>query len=246
VCPFCESAAIVTSSSGELIEPTAVLPFQINRQEAEARIRTWLTHQRFRPGDLEVRAQISAPRGIFLPFWTFDLGGTMSWRAQVEERNGRTARWVPREGLHLVYHDDVLVPASRSVPEALCRQLFDYDTKPLLPYSPGLLTDHATEIYQVPLDSASVVARKHALDAGRAYEERNSLSGERVRNFVMNSAGLIVESYKLALLPLWMGGYRYKAETFQVAVNGQTGTIAGRVPRGRLQRALAGLFGDCW
>ena len=78
MCPFCESAAVVTSSGRELIEPTAVLPFQISRQEAEAQIRTWITRRRFRPGDLEARAEISAPRGVFLPFWTFDLGGTMS------------------------------------------------------------------------------------------------------------------------------------------------------------------------
>jgi hypothetical protein len=59
----------------------------------------------------------------------------------------------------------------------------------------------------------------------------------------MNSLGLTVESFKLVLLPLWIGAYTYEGGSFPVIVNGQTATVAGRVPRNRLQKACAGLFG---
>jgi hypothetical protein len=58
----------------------------------------------------------------------------------------------------------------------------------------------------------------------------------------MNSGGMIVESYKLVLLPLRLADYRYRAQNFPVVVNGQTGTVAGRIPRNALQRVLAVLF----
>jgi hypothetical protein len=54
---------------------------------------------------------------------------------------------------------------------------------------------------------------------------------------------LIIESYRLVLLPVWITSYRYKKESFPVAVNGQTGKVAGHVPRSGWQKALAGFFG---
>jgi DNA-directed RNA polymerase subunit RPC12/RpoP len=243
-CPFCGSAHVITAKTAELIEPEGILPFQFDVDEAIKRIRLWLDNLKFRPGDLDDRTAISKPRKVFLPFWTFDLGGTMNWRAQVEEGYDRNKTWVPRNGIYLVYHDDLLVPATRAIPKDMLDDLVAYDPQALVPYSAELLSDAAAEIYQVPLADASLVARQQALRTGRAYVESNDLAGETYRDFFMNSGGLIIESYKLALLPMWITHYRYTKELFLVAVNGQSGKAAGHVPRSGLQKALAGLFGQ--
>lgn len=243
-CPFCGSAHVLTASTGELIEPEGILPFQIDVDEAIKRIRLWLDNLKFRPGDLDERAAIAKPRKVFLPFWTFDLGGTMNWRAQVEEGYGENKTWTPRNGIYLVYHDDLLVPATRAIPKDMLDDLGDYDTKALVSFSAELLSDTIAEIYQVPLVDASLVARQQALRIGQAYIQSNDLAGETYQDFFMNSGGLIIESYKLTLLPMWITQYRYKKELFLVAVNGQSGKVAGHVPRSGLQKALAGLFGQ--
>jgi hypothetical protein len=243
-CPFCRSAQIDTAQTGEVVQPTAVLPFQIAAEEAFRCAHAWIVRQRFRPGDLEKRADIARPRGVYLPFWTFDLGGTMTWRALVARRRGRWTEWVPQDGVYLVYHDDLLVPASRSLPVDLSGEVTDFNTEALIPYSLDLLADYAAEIYQVPLDEASLVARQRALQAGRSYEQKNSLAGERYRDFTMNTLGMTVDSFKLVLLPLWIGSYNYGSDTYPLMVNGQTGTAAGRVPRNALQKALVSLFGE--
>ncbi len=243
-CPFCGSAHVITASSGELIEPEGILPFQFDAGEAGKRIRLWLDHLKFRPGDLDDRAAISPPRKALLPFWTFDLGGTLSWNAQVEEGYGRNKAWVPRNGIYLVYHDDLLVPATRALPKDVLDDLAEYDTRALVPYSAELLSEAAAEIYQVPLADASLVARQQAVRLGQAYVQSNDLAGETYRDFFTSSGGLIVESYRLVLLPMWITDYHYKHESFLAAVNGQTGKAAGRVPRSGLQKALAGLLGQ--
>jgi DNA-directed RNA polymerase subunit RPC12/RpoP len=243
-CPFCGSAHVVTANTGELIEPEAILPFQFDADDAGKRIRHWLDSLKFRPGDLDERAAIAQPRNVFLPFWTFDLGGTLNWNAQVEEGYGKSKVWVPRSGLYLVYHNDLLVPATRAIPKDVLDDVVDYDLTALVPYAAELLSDAAAEIYQVPLVDASLVARQRALHAGRAHVESNDLAGATYRDFSMNSGGLIIESYKLILLPMWITDYRYKHESFQVAVNGQSGKVSGRAPRSGLQNALAGLFGQ--
>jgi DNA-directed RNA polymerase subunit RPC12/RpoP len=244
-CPFCGSAHVITASTGELIEPEAILPFQIDADAASKNIRQWLDTLKFRPGDLDERAAIARPRNVFLPFWTFDLGGTLNWNAQVEEGYGKYKTWVPRDGIYLVYHDDLLVPATRAIPKDVLDDLVDdYDSMALLPFSAELLSDTAAEIYQVPVADASLVARQLALRVGQANVQSNDLAGETYRDFFMNSGGLIIESYKLVLLPAWITHYRYKKESFFVAANGQTGKVSGRVPRSGLQKALAGFFGQ--
>ncbi len=243
-CPFCGSAHVIMASIGELIEPEGILPFQFDADDAGKRIRCWLDDLKFRPGDLDDRAAISQPRKTLLPFWTFDLGGTMSWNAQVEEGYGKDKVWVPRNGIYLVYHDDLLVPATRALPKDVLDDLTEYDTQALVAYSAELLSDAPAEIYQIPLADASLVARQQAFHVGLSYVQSNDLAGETYRDFFMNSGGMIVESYKLVLLPMWITAYRYKDESFMVAVNGQSGKVSGRVPRSGLQKALAGLFGQ--
>ncbi len=243
-CPFCGSAHVITATTGELIEPEGIAPFQFDADDAGKRIRHWLDSVKFRPGDLDDRAAVLQPRKVFLPFWTFDLGGTMNWNAQVEEGYGNNKTWVPRSGVYLVYHDDLLIPATRAIPKDILDDLVEYDTQALVAFSAELLSDAAAEIYQIPLVDASLVARQQALHVGRAYIQSNDLAGETYRDFFMNSGGMIIESYKLTLLPMWLTSYRYKNESFLVAVNGQNGKVAGRVPRRGLQKALASLFGQ--
>ena len=204
----------------------------------------WIDDLKFRPGDLDERAAVSLPHGVYLPCWTFDLGGQLKWHALIGEQHGQQTVWVPRDDLYLVYHDDLIVPASHTVSKDLLDDVLAFDTKALRPYSIDLLADQAVEIYQVSLADASLVVRQRALNLARDYVLRNSLVGEQVKDFRMNSLGLIIESYKLVLLPLWLTTYRYKNERYAVAVNGQTGHVAGEAPRSGLQKALAGIFGD--
>jgi DNA-directed RNA polymerase subunit RPC12/RpoP len=242
-CPFCGSNHVVTATTAELIQPDAVLPFQFNADAAAKFIRTWIDQQKYRPDDLDERAAIAKPRGVYLPCWTFDLGGTMNWRALVGEQHGKQTVWVPRSEVYLVYHDDLLVPATQSLPQDLLNDILDYDTKALVPYSTDLLANYAAEIYQIPLSDASLVVRQRALKIGQVHVQQTTLAGEDYRDFFMSTGGMVIESYKLVLLPVWITTYRYKKEEFVVAVNGQSGMVSGHVPRSGFQKALAGLFG---
>ena len=242
-CPYCGSAHVVETVTDELIQPEGVLPFQFDADAALKHIRVWLDQQRFRPGDLDERAGIARPRGVYLPFWTFDLGGQMNWNALVAEQQGRDTKWVARDGFHLVYHDDLLVPGTHSLRNDLLNVMSDFDTKALVPYALDLLADWPVEVYQISMSDASLVARQIALNQAREHTLSHSLAGERVRDLRFNTMGMIIETYKLALLPVWVTNYRYKDNRYPLLVNGQTGTIGGDVPRSGLQKAMAGLFG---
>jgi hypothetical protein len=226
-----------------LIRPEGILPFQFDADAAVQHIRRWLAKQRFRPGDLD-EAAIAQPSGVYLPYWTFDIGGEVKWRALVREGSGDNSRWAPRTGSHLVFHNDLLVPASHTLPPDLLGELTDFDTGALAPYSDDALAGWLTEVYQIALADASLVARRRAFGEAKKHIDQLSLGGESVRDLTLNSLGITIDTYKLALLPVWIAGYRHKRQSYPAIVNGQTGRVAGRVPRSGFRKMLAGIFGD--
>jgi hypothetical protein len=120
-CPFCASAHVVESgASRDLIGPEGVIPFGFPVAAALDHAHRWLAAQRFRPGDLDTRATFVRPRPIYLPFWTFDLSGAIKWAGYIEQETGTRQRVrVPVDGVILADCDDLLVPATTSLPAAL-------------------------------------------------------------------------------------------------------------------------------
>lgn len=234
-CPFCGSPQVVQAGgSRDLIGPEGVVPFGFDGVAARERARRWLGEQRFRPNDLAQQAAISSPRPVYLPFWTFDIGGEVRWSGFVEERSVRVAK----RGGETIFHNDLLVPASTSLPEQLLAAL-RFDTTALVPYSPDLLVDWPAEIYRLPLADASLRAREQILPSAKATVLHTA--GQDVRDLTVNTVGMSVISYKLVLLPVWATSYRYQGQRHQLAINGQTGQVHGQVPRSKFQQFLTNL-----
>ena len=245
-CPFCGTPYVAqTADERELIEPTGIAPFSFDAKSALSRIGRWLEEQRFAPSDLDERASQSLPRPIFLPFWTFDIEGEIRWRGwEVSTSYGKPVR-APVSGSAPLYYDDILVPGTRSLPEELLAAL-EYDTRKLVPYSPDLLASWPAEVYSVALADASLVAREFARRSARTEAQLGtavSVAGN-VQELAVDGADLSILSYKLALLPVWVGSYLYENKSYQVLVNGQTGEVEGEVPRNTMQRLLDELFGS--
>jgi DNA-directed RNA polymerase subunit RPC12/RpoP len=240
-CPYCESPYTVgTSEFSELIQPEGVLPFQFDDDAALQRALRWLKEQHFRPSDLDRKSATARPRGVYLPFWTFDIGGEVKWHAVIEEDR----QVFQRSDLYLVLHDDLLIPASHSLPIDLLTQLADFDTQALVPYSTDLLADWAAQIYQLPMADASLVARQRVMEAAKQHIRDYILGDKNVRELTCSSLGVVVNTFKLVMLPVWVTSYHYEGKRHPLAVNGQTGKVAGNVPRSGFQKFLAWAFGD--
>ena len=65
-----------------------------------------------------------------------------------------------------------------------------------------------------------------------------------MRNFQITGHDFTGETFRLALLPVWLGAYHYGGKVFQVLINGQTGKVAGDKPVDQVKVAavIAGAF----
>jgi ribosomal protein S27E len=234
MCAFCGSSHVVLAQEQrELVAPEAVAPFAFDAEAARLRARQWLIDQRLRPRDLPERAALAPPRPVYLPFWTFDVEGEIAWRGYVESNNGRTLR----TGIDHLFHDDLHVPAGRSLPVEVLRD-FRCDAAALVPYAADLLAGWPVELYSLPPTDASLLARERVMQQYRSNFTADD-AGDELQDVTISSVGLSVSSYKLVLLPAWIVGYRYDDADYRLILNGQSGEGHGEVPRGRVQGWLA-------
>jgi hypothetical protein len=243
-CAFCGAASVVIAEqSEELVEPGGVAPFVFGEAEARKFANAYLAEQRFKPDDLDDLAMFEAIRPIYLPFWTFDMNGTITYQGFTVEYEYKRVRLVPTEGTMEAMYDDVIVPATRSLSSERLGGL-KFDTSHLTPYSPDLLANWPAEVYSVSLSDAAVIAHdkahretseriKHGLDPAVA-----ELKDVTIKDVVMSIA-----SYKHVLLPVWITRYTYRGQSYDLLVNGQSGQAHGDVPRKGLQKVLGSLFG---
>ncbi|WP_420642259.1 TFIIB-type zinc finger domain-containing protein [Candidatus Leptofilum sp.] len=231
-CPYCDSTYVTeTAAAHDMMPPHAVIPFRISHEQAEKAIRGWL-----QGGGVE-RPQLSPIVGIYLPLWTFDVGGEIRWGGQVKKGDN----WVPISGNHLAFSDDVRVPASKKLSGDLAKAFDGFDMDGLQAYDSRFLADWPAERHTIPLADASLQARKQVLQQLRRNPHKFTL--EDVRNLRLGSLGLVVESFKLALVPIWLVHYKVDDETFDLLVNGQTGVLVGKRPSRGVRGFFAKLFG---
>jgi DNA-directed RNA polymerase subunit RPC12/RpoP len=255
-CVYCGSAHVVElSETRQLIPPEGLIPFGISEQQARHAFHKWL-----RSTKMAKTAQVSRVRGLYLPTWTFDIVGEIRWRGyvyrdespsielgglEVSFSNSRSSRRLVREeGNHLLHEDDILVPAGHKLPAEMAREeVRRYDLGQLVPYDEGFLADWPAEVYEISVSDASLVARGEAVKKARRYvKTRIRASVGHVSNLQMDCSSVIVESYKLILLPIWFARYRYEDQVFQVLVNGQTGEVRAQEPRNWLQKLIKDVF----
>ncbi len=254
-CAYCGSAHVVRQETiRQLIPPEAIIPFTVTYDEARRALRRWFIARKMR------RVRIAPLRGLYLPAWTFDLSGEIRWICYVERKEplsmtgssfsvsiiGRVKVRVREEGVHLVYEDDILVPASHTLPpELFAAEVAHFVLTEAVPYEEGFLADWPAEVYAIPMADASLVARRIALERARQQlRPRLAAKYEGSPEAQLDTSGLIVESFKLILLPLWITRYRYQEGTYTIIVNGQTGNVRAQEPRGGwLRKLLAPLTG---
>lgn len=240
-CDFCGSPAIVPyEKTRNAIVPESLLPFQVSEPQVRESMRRWYGSRWFAPNRLKKAALTDTVHGIYVPYWTFDARAHARWTAEAGHyyyetvrRNGRTERvrkirWEPAAGELDTSFDDELIAATQGVHPKLLAGVQPFPTNALKPYDAGYVSGWVVEQYQIDLIAAAAHARE-AMDAKVQAACGSAVPGDTYRNLSVD-ATYSDQTFKHVLLPIWLLSYDYGRRSFQVVVNGVTGTIAGERP----------------
>ncbi len=152
----------------------------------------------------------------------------------------RKTRWRMVSGRRSDVHRDVLVCASQGLQGELPERLRTFDLRRLVPYAEGYLAGFAAEAYALDLGDGHARARQH-LDALQLESCSRDVTGDTHRNLVVRNR-YSNETFRYALLPVWIATYRYRSRLYRFVVSGQTGEVIGHAPYSHLKVALVCLL----
>lgn len=224
-CTYCSSVYVTEAAENKnLIPPQALIPFASDKAIAFRTFKTWLKEKGYLQNhDL----RFSPINGLYIPIWTFDVTGFIKWTAQIKENINGQEVWKTRTGEKPVFYDDHLVPAITHQSTALRRALERFDFSKLVAYDPRFLADWPGERYKIKLADASLIARKEIISGLRKYPEQivSASFGQEVNNIRLDTNQVVIESFKLILLPLWFVHVQEKEKKYDLVMNGQTQEI---------------------
>jgi len=229
-CAYCGSVHVIAmDKASELVEPDAVIPMAVDQKQALSQLSQWVQKKRIEP-----QGELASPRGLYLPAWAFDLIGSLPWNGRVV----RNKRYVPVSGVIPTQFNDVCVPGSSKLADLFPQLLPEYSLANAPAYDPRFLAGWPAQVYETDMSDAALEARRISVDRIRLLilaEHGN------VTDLGYSTSTISITAYRLILLPVWVTVYSFKDQTYQVLINGQTGTVHGQTPRRGLKDRLEDL-----
>lgn len=249
-CDFCGAEIVAQPKNADpTLAPEGVLPFSIAQQQASAQVKQWISTRWFAPNALKKFAEPQAIDGVYLPFWTYDANTTSYYtgqrgeyyyvtetytetdaqgRTETKTRQVRHTRWYPVSGTVTRWFDDILIPATKSLPVNRLHALEPWDLGELKPYEPAYLSGFKAQRYQVELSEGFEQAKAIAAGVIQGDVRRDIGGDEQMISDIKTHYSAI--TFKHLLLPVYAGAYRLNQKIYQVVVNGRTGEVQGDRP----------------
>ena len=219
-CPYCE--AVYTVESGDvhlLAAPETIVPIALPESEARQCVRAWIERSKG-------PARIERLLGIYLPVWLLEVGGVIDWSLPSPDMRTRLGEEEAEVGTEPPA-SPIAVLASRRLAPQLAPAAEDFDAARMEPFDPSFLASWPAETYSLSLSDAALRARQRSLEL---TAERLAVR-TRGRRPMLRTARMVVDSYRLVLVPVWLATLRSPETTTELAINGTSGELYTTSPR---------------
>ena len=235
-CSFCGQPTVVFNRVASQKKPKYIIPFSVTKEHAISRIREKLNSGFFVPAAIK-NFEIERVRGIYIPFWLYDiyyhdsqyLKGTVG-----SGKNSHTYYYFREADCEFV---KLTLDASRQLNDESSQRLEPYYTKDMKDFSIEYLSGFYADTYDV---NTSQLERLAVSRAGELFQ------GAVEKTIEAHDISVLKKDpdYKIlrteyAMFPAWFLTFRYEDVPYTLLVNGQTEKIIGGVPYDRTKVAVS-------
>jgi len=257
-CAFCNYEMVnPVAYKTRVIQPSAMVPFKIDRPQSDSIFKTWLGRGIWAPNDLKKFAREDSLHGIYLPFWTYDAetssdwtgyGGRYYYTTEVytdssgnkQTRQVQHTEWIYRSGTYNHFFDDILIGGATELSQSEYETIFPFNLDELVNFDAKYISGWEADVYDVTVNDGYEKAEAIMARAIREACEQEC----RIDTYKDVSIGTTYanQSYKHILLPVWLCTYMYKQAKYSFIINGQTGKIYGKKPVSAVKVVIAVLL----
>ncbi len=238
-CYYCHNPVVLSGRLSGQMEPHKVVPFSIDKAEAEQMFLRWCKKKWFLPKSFTTSEHAAQIKGVYYPFWVTDADTTAAMEAKATRvRTYRSGNYRVTETSHYdvaragnIHFEDIVTCALSDADKAMLEGI--------LPYPSDKLTD-----FSMPYLSG-FLAKKRDIERAALTDEVRGRMHEYTRTLLKGSVTTHYDSFHIqdtrvdirsshweyALLPIWVLTYTDKhGKIFTFAINGCTGKIYGELP----------------
>ncbi len=251
-CPFCGNPVVMTGRLSGMWRPDCVIPFKLDRKAAEGILKKHYEGKRLLPKMFKNENHIREVKGVYVPFWLFDVKADVNMRYRATKfRSWTRGKYdytetsyygVSRGGT--IEFERVPVDGSVKMPDDLMESLEPYDFSKAVDFQTAYLAGYLADKYDVDakesVPRANERIRKSAKEAFAATVKGYATVTEEAGSIQLNNG-----TVRYALFPVWLLNTSWNGQNYLFAVNGQTGKMAGDLPldKAAYKRWLFGLTG---
>ncbi|MCK5519764.1 hypothetical protein KAJ27_15430 [bacterium] len=234
-CPFCGSMITAHSKESSMLKPNYILPFKIEKKEAEENLRKWISSLYFSPKNFKQLAKVEDPlTAMYTPAWIFDT------KVFHTENNHRAHPSSQRMSIDSSSDDsnsksefeDFVVLAGKGLPPREADLLDPWELDSLVKYDPGYIAGFRVEHPAINLEEGWTTAQKLMQEDIARYVNKGR------KQPITLTFKYDQTKFKHILLPLWIKVYKFNDEVYRVLVNARTGEVMGERPFSKWKIAL--------
>lgn len=239
-CSFCGASTILSSRIRKEKRPKFIIPFQKTKEDCKKAYARKMRRAFFLPKELKDPGFIDSFRGIYMPYWTYQLiqQGEITLKGKTSHREGD---YIITEHYRLkgeleAYYLGYAYDASSSFYDNISEALAPYDAKALINFTPSFLSgfyaDTADIDNNVYLEDAMELANQSTFqkicreEAFRKYSPDSANKASQMTDALHTTC----KSADNTMYPVWFLSYRNGEQVGYATVNGQTGKVVADMP----------------
>lgn len=236
-CSYCGASVVLESRMEKKFRPEYVIPFKKTKQDCKESFRKVAGKSLFLPAEYKNEKKIDGFRGIYMPYWVYDVRhtGSFSLRGVREYREGNyiCKDYMICTGEADASYSGISYDASREFGDDISSSIAPYYTGDILYFSPVYLSGFYADTGDMPMEAYSGEAADFANARGAEYLQARTRLGTAVVN---KSPEKLREAFHTelrghrALFPVWFMSWRDGDRVAYATVNGETGKVAADLP----------------
>ncbi len=236
-CSFCGSTTVLKSRIEKTLRPDYIIPFQKTKEDCKDAYAKMMRFAIFAPKELKNKECIDSFRGIYMPYWMYDVEYADNISIQ-----GSKVRMVDEYKIESFYnmtgdlkasYKGVPFDGSSSFSDDVSEKVAPFDVKSMKDFTPAFLSG----FYGDTADVVSDVYHKDAMESMDKITERYIRKHEKFKGYEITDKKAVknvlhpeVKDVHRAMLPVWFMSYRNNDRIAYATVNGQTGKVVVDLP----------------
>lgn len=236
-CSFCGAPVMLGDRLSGTLAPSKVIPFKINKQQAEEAFRKWRGKGLLLPNDFKHGNRVKEVTGMYVPFWLYDLNGRGEVNAvatkvrtytQGDYRVTETSYYDVYRKVDVNYNR-IPADASEKMDDTMMDMLEPFHYNELKDFNVPYLAGYMAEKYNYTDKDMFPRIRQRTEGYVEQYI-RSTMPGYSSITFNHKMIDVRQRNADYALLPVWMFCYNYSDGDHNFYMNGETGKVCGKPP----------------